>query len=76
MKLAKALGSHGRPMMLVVPFGLLGIGPALTLLFVAFGLVIVGGWLGGELVKRLDLGVNSRAGVEAIGGLGGGPTSW
>lgn len=73
MKFAKALGSHGRPMMLVVPFGLLGIGPALTLLFVAFGLMVIAGWLGGELIKRLDLGVNSRAGVEATGG---GPTSW
>lgn len=74
MKLAKALGRHGRPMMLVIPFGLLGIGPALTLLFVAFGLVLLAGWLGGELVKRLDLGVDPRAGVE--GGLGGGPTRW
>ena len=76
MELAKALGHHVHPTMLVVPFGLLGIGPALTLMCVAFGLLLVAGWLADGLIGRSGPGVDPRAGVEATAGLGGGPTRW
>jgi uncharacterized membrane protein len=40
-------------------------GTALTLSFTAFGLVLVSGWLGGELVQRLGVGVDAGAGPNA-----------
>jgi uncharacterized membrane protein len=38
---------------------------ALVLSFVAIGLALVGGWLGGELVERLGIGVADNAGPNA-----------
>lgn len=76
MKLAKALGNHIHPMMVVFPLGMLGIMPALTLLLIAFGLVFIAGWLGGMLVERLGVGEDPQAGIIVTGGLGDGPTRW
>jgi len=69
MKLAKALGSHVQPMMIVIPLGMLGIVPGLTLLFIAFSLVLIAGWLCDGLVMRS----HPR---HSTGVLGGGPTRW
>lgn len=85
MKLARALGRHMPPMMIVIPLGLLGIVPALTLLFIAFCLVLIAGWLGGKLIERLGLavsaGVNPSRSMRSLprhatGEWGGGPTRW
>jgi uncharacterized membrane protein len=40
-------------------------GLALTLSFLALGLALVAGWLGGELVERLGIGVDPGAGPNA-----------
>jgi hypothetical protein len=39
--------------------------PALALAFVAGGLAMVTGWLGGELVDRLAIGVDDGAHLDA-----------
>ncbi|HEX4999873.1 MAG TPA: DUF2231 domain-containing protein [Terriglobia bacterium] len=44
---------------------------ALTLSFVAGALAGVGGWLGGELVERLGVGIDPNAGLNAPGSLSG-----
>lgn len=46
---------------------------ALALSFIAFVLVLVAGWLDGELVQRLGAGVNRKAGVDVAGSLRGRP---
>jgi uncharacterized membrane protein len=38
---------------------------ALTLSFIAIALALVGGWLGGELVERLGIGVSDQANANA-----------
>jgi len=48
---------------------------ALTLSFVAAGLSLVAGWLGGELVDRLGVGVDSGAHLNAPNSLSGRPAS-
>jgi uncharacterized membrane protein len=40
-------------------------GPALVFSFAGFVLAGVAGWLGGELVERLGIGVDDRSGVDA-----------
>ena len=73
MKLAKELGRHGRPMMLVVPLGMLGIVPGLTLSIFALGLVFIFSWIASELVERAGV---AQTGANATGALGGSPTRW
>lgn len=46
---------------------------ALTLSFIAVVLALVGGWLGGELVFRLGMGVDSGAHPDAPSSLSGRP---
>lgn len=46
-------------------------GIALTLSFVAVAIALVGGWLGGELVEKLGVGVASDAGLDAPSSLKG-----
>ena len=48
---------------------------ALTLSFVAVVLALVGGWLGGELVDRLGVGVDNGAHLDAPSSLSGRPAS-
>jgi uncharacterized membrane protein len=48
---------------------------ALTLSFIAMGLALVGGWLGGELVDRLGVGVDNGAHLDAPSSLSGKPAS-
>lgn len=48
---------------------------ALTLSFFAVALSFVGGWLGGELVDRLGVGVDDRANVDAPSSLSSGKVS-
>lgn len=47
---------------------------ALTLSFAGVGLTLVGGWLGGELVGRLGVGVDDGAHLDAPSSLSGRPT--
>ena len=49
--------------------------PALLLSFVAVVLALVGGWLGGELVDRLGVGVDSGAHVNAPSSLSNRPAT-
>ena len=44
---------------------------ALTLSFIAVSLALVGGWLGGELVDRLGVGVDDGANVNAPSSISG-----
>jgi uncharacterized membrane protein len=76
MQLAKALGRRVHPMMVVVPLVMLGIGPALTLMFVAFSVLFIAAWVGGELFERLGVGVDPQASIDATRGLDWGPTRW
>ncbi len=46
-----------------------------VLVFVAFALAIIGGWLGGELVSRLGVGVHDGAHLNAPNSLSGRPAS-
>ena len=46
---------------------------ALTLSFIAVVLALVGGWLGGELVERLGIGVDKGAHPDAPSSLSGQP---
>lgn len=46
---------------------------ALTLSFIAVVLALVGGWLGGELVERLGIGVDEGANLNAPSSLSGRP---
>jgi uncharacterized membrane protein len=46
---------------------------ALTLSFIAVVLALVGGWLGGELVDRLGIGVDKGAHPNAPSSLSGRP---
>lgn len=46
---------------------------ALTLSFIAVLLALVGGWLGGELVERLSIGVHAGAHPDAPNSLSGRP---
>jgi uncharacterized membrane protein len=48
-------------------------GPAFGLSFVGFVLAMVTGWLGGELVDRLGIGVDEGANVNAPSSLSGRP---
>jgi uncharacterized membrane protein len=48
---------------------------ALALSFIAVVLALVGGWLGGELVDRLGVGVDSGAHLNAPSSLSGQPAS-
>lgn len=48
---------------------------ALTLSFIAVVLALVGGWLGGELVDRLGIGVDEDANPNAPSSLSGQPAS-
>ena len=48
---------------------------ALTLSFIAVVLALVGGWLGGELVDRLGVGVDNGAHLDAPSSLSGRPAS-
>jgi uncharacterized membrane protein len=48
---------------------------ALTCSFIAVVLALVGGWLGGELVDRLGIGVDSGAHANAPNSLSGRPAS-
>jgi uncharacterized membrane protein len=48
---------------------------ALTLSFIAIVLALVGGWLGGELVDRLGVGVDNGAHLDAPSSLSGKPAS-
>jgi uncharacterized membrane protein len=48
---------------------------ALTLSFVGAGLALVTGWLGGELVDRLGIGVDEGAHVNAPSSLSGRPAT-
>ena len=48
---------------------------ALTLSFIAVVLALVGGWLGGELVDRLGIGVDKGANPNAPNSLSGRPAS-
>ncbi len=50
-------------------------GQALALSFVAAGLALVAGWLGGELVDRLGVGVDRGAHLNAPSSLSGRPAS-
>jgi uncharacterized membrane protein len=50
-------------------------GGALTLSFIAVVLALVGGWLGGELVDRLGVGVDSGAHLNSPSSLSGRPAS-
>jgi uncharacterized membrane protein len=49
--------------------------PALTLSFIALVLALVTGWLGGELVDRLGVGVDSGANLNAPNSLSGRPAT-
>jgi uncharacterized membrane protein len=49
--------------------------PALVLSFVAVVLALVGGWLGGELVDRLGVGVDNGAHLNAPNSLSGRPAT-
>jgi uncharacterized membrane protein len=69
---AKLLGHPIHQMLIVFPLGLLGMAVIFDLLamalaasFAGFGLALVTGWLGGELVDRLAIGVNDGAHVDA-----------
>jgi uncharacterized membrane protein len=44
--------------------------PAVTLSFIAVLLAMLGGWLGGELVERLGVGVHEIANLDAPNSLG------
>jgi uncharacterized membrane protein len=55
--------------------GLVPDGTALALSFLGFGLVLISGWLGGELVERLGIGVDPNAGVNAPSSLRSPPGS-
>jgi uncharacterized membrane protein len=46
---------------------------ALALSFIALALALVGGWLGGELVDRLGVGVDNGAHLDAPSSLSGRP---
>lgn len=46
---------------------------ALALSFIAFGLMLVAGWLDGELIQRLGAGVKRKAGVDVPRSLRGSP---
>jgi len=48
---------------------------ALALSFIAVVLALVGGWLGGELVDRLGIGVDAGANPDAPNSLSGRPAS-
>lgn len=48
---------------------------ALTLSFIAIVLALVGGWLGGELVDRLGVGVDNGAHLDAPSSLSGRPAT-
>jgi uncharacterized membrane protein len=48
---------------------------ALTLSFVGVGLALITGWLGGELVDRLGVGVDTGANVNAPSSLSGRPAT-
>jgi uncharacterized membrane protein len=48
---------------------------ALVLSFIAVALALVAGWLGGELVDRLGVGVDSGANLNAPSSLSGKPAS-
>jgi uncharacterized membrane protein len=47
--------------------------PALVLSFAGGGLALITGWLGGELVSRLGIGVSEGANVNAPSSLSGRP---
>jgi uncharacterized membrane protein len=49
--------------------------PELILSFVALVLALVSGWLGGELVERLGMGVHDGANLDAPSSLSGRPAS-
>ena len=49
--------------------------PALALSFVAVVLALVGGWLGGELVDRLGVGVDNGAHLNAPSSLSDRPAT-
>jgi uncharacterized membrane protein len=49
--------------------------PALALSFVAVLIALVGGWLGGELVDRLGVGVDNGAHLDAPSSLSGKPAA-
>ncbi len=46
---------------------------ALALSFIGVGLALVGGWLGGELVERLGVGIHEGANLNAPNSLSGKP---
>jgi uncharacterized membrane protein len=46
---------------------------ALALAFIAVGLALVSGWLGGELVERLGVGIHEGANLNAPNSLSGKP---
>lgn len=48
---------------------------ALTLSFVGIGLALIAGWLGGELVDRLGVGVDQGAHLDAPNSLSGRPAT-
>jgi len=48
---------------------------SLALEFIAFGLAGIGGWLGGELVSRLGIGVHEHAHADAPSSLSGRSTT-
>jgi uncharacterized membrane protein len=83
---AKLVGHAIHPMLIVFPLGLLGMAAIFDLVF-AFGggagfaaaayymipAGIVTGWLGGELVERLHIGVDPAANPDAPSSLSSDP---
>ena len=49
--------------------------PALVLSFVGGGLAMIGGWLGGELVSRMGVGVDDQAHLNSPNSLSGRPAT-